>query len=128
MTTDLGTNGAVVLDFSASLPGQQGNGLEIKFTQVARTSSIPGKPASYPIFNVVGQRVNIEVNTLPGNQTTASDLIRAMTDDPQVSAKVLVKRLRGIESTIIANTVPVNQIVTLQGADWLGLDQLQFGE
>ena len=117
LSTDLGTNGQVVLDFSASLPGQQGNGLEIVFTQVSRQTSIPGKPASWPILSVDGGRININVNTLAGNKTTASDLIRGMTEDPAVSAKVLVKRLRGVESTVIADTVQAGSVLTLRGAD-----------
>ncbi len=117
LSTDLGTNGQVVLDFSASLPGQQGNGLELRFTQTARSSSIPGKPASWPILSVEGSRINIDVNTLAGSKTTASDLIRGMSEDVQVASKVLVKRLRGVESTVVADTVPVGRIVTLQGAD-----------
>ena len=117
LSTDLGTNGQVVLDFSASLPGQQGNGLELRFTQTSRSASIPGKPASWPILSVDGGRINIDVNTLAGNKTTASDLIRAMSEDVQVASKVLVKRLRGVEGTIIADTVPAGRILTLQGAD-----------
>ena len=117
LSTDLGTNGQIVLDFSASLPGQQGNGLELVFTQASRFTSIPGKPASWPILRVDGARVNIEVNVQSGNKTTASDLIRAMTEDTQVASKVLVKRLRGVESTVIADTVPANKVLTLQGAD-----------
>ena len=53
LSTDLGTNGQIVLDFSASLPGQQGNGLELVFTQASRFTSIPGKPASWPILRVI---------------------------------------------------------------------------
>jgi GEVED domain/Dockerin type I domain/Bacterial pre-peptidase C-terminal domain len=117
LSTDLGTNGQVVLDFSSSLPGQQGNGLQLRFTQAARTSSIPGKPASWPVLSVSGSTVNIEVNTLAGNKTTASDLIQAMTQDAQVSSKVLVKRLRGVESTVIADTITSGSVLTLQGAD-----------
>jgi len=44
LTTDLGTNGQVVVDFSASLPGQQGNGTEIFFTKSSRTVGPVGKP------------------------------------------------------------------------------------
>jgi len=117
VSTDLGTNGQVVLDFSASLPGQQGNAIELRFTQVARSSSIPGKPASWPILNVVGTRIDIEVNIQAGNKTTAADLIRAMTEDTQVASKVLVKRLRGLESAVIADTVPTDRTLKLQGAD-----------
>ena len=117
LSTDLGTNGQVVVDFSASLPGQQGNGLELRFTQASRSASIPGKPASWPILSVSGSRINIEVNIQLGNKTTASDLIQAMSEDTVVASKVLVKRLRGVESTVIADTVPVGSILTLQGAD-----------
>lgn len=117
LSTDLGTNSQVVLDFSASLPGQQGNGLELRFTQVSRTSGPAGRPASWPVLRVDGNRINIEVNVLAGSKTTATDLIRAMTEDVSVASKVLVKRLRGVESTVIADTVPVNQILTLQGAN-----------
>ncbi len=117
VTTDLGTNGAAVLDFSASLPGQQGNGTEIRFTQSSRTNGINGKPPSYPILSVTGQRINIDVNIAPGFKTTAADLVKAMNDDAAVSSKIVTTFLRGLDSTVIADTVPVNQILTLQGAD-----------
>ncbi|XZE33033.1 GEVED domain-containing protein [Pirellulaceae bacterium SH501] len=117
LSTDLGTNGRVVLDFSASLPGQQGNGLELVFTQTQRSSGIGGKPASWPVLSVSGNRINIQVNTQAGFKTTASDLIRAMTEDATVASKVLVKRLRGSESEIISDFVPAGQVLTLDGAD-----------
>ena len=117
LSTDLGTNSQVVLDFSASLPGQQGNGLELRFTQASRTTGPAGKPASWPLLRVEGNRINIEVNVLAESKTTAADLVRAMSEDVAVASKVLVKRLRGSESTVIADTVPVNQILTLQGAN-----------
>lgn len=117
VSTDLGTNGRVVLDFSASEPGQQGNGVEIAFSSTSRSSSIPGKPASWPLLSITGSRINVQLNTLPGSQTTASDLIRAMTENESVRSRVLVKRLRGVESEIIANTVPNGTVYTLAGAD-----------
>ena len=117
LSTDLGTNSQVLLDFSASLPGQQGNGLELRFTQVSRTTGPAGKPASWPVLRVEGNRINIEVNVLAGSKTTAADLVRAMNEDVAVASKILVRRLRGSESTVIADTVPVNQILTLQGAN-----------
>jgi hypothetical protein len=63
LTTDLGTNAAAVIDFSASLPGQQGNGTEIRFVKSSRTSGVAGKPLSHPIITVQGQRITIDVNT-----------------------------------------------------------------
>lgn len=117
LSTDLGTNGQVVVDFSASLPGQQGNGLELRFVQTTRSTGINGRPASWPNLTVDGLRITIEVNVLAGNKTTAADLIRAMNEDANVASKVVVKRLRGLESTVIADTVPTDRILTLQGAD-----------
>ncbi|MFN9639356.1 MAG: GEVED domain-containing protein [Pirellula sp.] len=117
VSTDLGTNGRVVLDFSAAEPGQQGNGVEIAFTSTSRSSSIPGKPASWPLLSITGSRINVQLNTLSGSQTTAADLIRAMTENESVRSRVLVKRLRGVESEIIANTVPNGTVYTLAGAD-----------
>lgn len=117
VSTDLGTNGRVVLDFSASEPGQQGNGVEIAFTSTSRTSSIPGKPASWPLLSITGSRINVQLNTLAGSQTTASDLIRAMSENEAVRSRVLVKRLRGNEAEVISNTVPSGTVYTLAGAD-----------
>ncbi|XZE21695.1 GEVED domain-containing protein [Pirellulaceae bacterium SH449] len=117
VSTDLGTNGQVVLDFSSPLPGQQGVGVEIVFSSVSRTTGVPGRPISWPVLSVDGNRINVQVNTRTGSQTTAADLIQAMTEDQTVASKVLVKRLRGVESTVIATTVPVGQVYSLRGAD-----------
>ena len=116
LTTDLGTNGLAVVDFSASLPGQQGNGTELRFTQSSRTTGVNGKPASYPILSVQGQRINIDVNIAAGFKTTAADLVKAMKEDAAVNSLIVTSFLRGADSTVIADTVPVNQILTLQGA------------
>jgi hypothetical protein len=117
LSTDLGTSGLAVVDFSASLPGQQGNGTEIRFTQSSRVTGVNGKPASYPILSVSGQRITIDVNVAPGFKTTAADLVKAMNEDAAVSSMIVTSFLRGASSTVIADTVPVNQILTLQGAD-----------
>ncbi len=52
-----------------------------------------------------------------------------MSEDAQVSAKVLVKRLRGLESEVIADTVPANQAIRLDGADAARVfQQFEFGQ
>ncbi|MFM7516022.1 MAG: hypothetical protein ACKO3V_03690, partial [Pirellula sp.] len=116
LTTDLGTNGQVVVDFSASLPGQQGNGTEIFFTQSSRTLGPAGKPISYPILSVQGQRINIDVNINPSFKTTANDLVKAMSEDPAVSSLIVTTLLRGFGTTVIADTVPAGQVLPLLGA------------
>jgi hypothetical protein len=117
LTTDLGTQGLAVLDFSASLPGQQGNGTELRFTQSFRTVGANGKPASFPLITVQGQRINIDVNIAPGFKTTANQLVQAMREDGAASALVVTSLLRGNGNTVISDTVPVNQVLTLIGAD-----------
>ena len=116
LTTDLGTNGQVVVDFSASLPGQQGNGTEIFFTQSSRTVGPSGKPISYPILSVQGQRISIDVNINPAFKTTANDLVKAMSEDPAVSSLIVTTLLRGFGTTAIADTVPAGQVLPLLGA------------
>ena len=116
LTTDLGTNGQVVVDFSASLPGQQGNGTEVFFTQSSRTVGPAGKPISYPILSVQGQRINIDVNINPSFKTTANDLVKAMSEDPAVSSLIVTTLLRGFGTTVIADTVPAGQVLPLLGA------------
>jgi len=117
LTTDLGTNGQAVVDFSASLPGQQGNGTEVFFTKSSRTVGPSGKPASYPILSVQGQRINIDVNIAPGFKTTANDLVNAMNQDPAVSSLIVTTFLRGFGNTVIADSVVANQAFPLLGAD-----------
>ncbi|MFN6162612.1 MAG: GEVED domain-containing protein [Planctomycetota bacterium] len=117
LTTDLGTNAAAVLDFSASLPGQQGNGTEIRFTQSSRTIGVGGKPASYPIITVQDRRITIEVNVASGFKTTAGDLVRAMREDAAASRVVVTSLLRGSEFAVVADTVPLNTSLFLIGAD-----------
>jgi len=116
LTTDLGTNGQVVVDFSASLPGQQGNGTEIFFTKSSRTVGPAGKPISYPILSVQGQRINIDVNINPAFKTTANDLVKAMSEDPAVSSLIVTTLLRGFGTTVVADTVPANEVLPLLGA------------
>lgn len=117
LTTDLGTAGAAVVDFSASLPGQQGNGTEIRFTKSSRTTGVGSNPASFPVLTVQGQRITIDVNIAPGFKTTAGDLVQAMRQDPATSAVVLTTFLRGNQAAVIADTVPTDRTLTLIGAD-----------
>ncbi len=111
VSTDLGTNGQVVLDFASAVPGQTGNGIQVGFTQVARTNS------SLPVITVTTAGVNIEVNTTPGLKTTAQDILNAFSTNTAASAKIITTRLRGVASTIVADTVPTASPLVLTGAN-----------
>ncbi len=110
VSNDLGSNGAVVLDFAAASPGLSGNGIEVLFTKVSRTDS------RLPSISVVGQRVNIEVNIAIGFKTRAQDVIDAINDNASASALILPSRLRGSQFVEIADTVPTQALV-LTGAN-----------
>jgi hypothetical protein len=110
VSTDLGTNGAVVLDFAAAVPGQTGNGLQVTFTKTARLGT------SAAILTVTSTGVNIDVNTTVGLKTTAQDILNAFSAGPTASAKIIATRLRGTASTIIADTAPTTPL-TLTGAN-----------
>ena len=111
LSTDLGTGGAVVVDFAAASPGTSGNGVEIRFTQASRSDT------SLPRISVSGQRLNIEVNTAPGLKTTAQDLIDTINADGVASKLVIASRLRGSPFVAIADTVPAGQVLKLTGAN-----------
>ncbi|MDZ4849321.1 MAG: dockerin type I domain-containing protein [Pirellulaceae bacterium] len=111
VSSDLGTNGAVVVDFAAAVPGQTGNGLQVTFTKVARTNS------RLPVITVFAQSINFEVNTTAGLETRAQDLLTAFNGNSAAKAKMIVTRLRGSEFTTIANSVSVTQPLVLGGAN-----------
>ncbi len=111
VSSDLGTGGAVVLDFAAAVPGRSGNGIEIQFTKVTRTDS------SMPRIQVTGQLINIEVNTAVGLKTTAQNLLDAINNDSAASALILATRLRGSQFAVVADTVPTTRALTLSGAN-----------
>jgi hypothetical protein len=111
VSTDLGTNGAVVLDFAATIPGPAGNGFQVTFSKASRSDS------SLPILSVSSSSIHVEVNTAPGLKTTAQDLLNAFQNNPAATAKVLTTRLRGLSSTVIADTVPTTQPLVLTGAN-----------
>ena len=111
VSSDLGTNGAVVLDFAAASAGLAGNGIEVQFTKVSRSDS------RQPVVTVVGQRVNIEVNINAGFKTLAQDVIDAITNNAAASALILPSRLRGSQFAVIADTVPTSAPLVLNGAN-----------
>ncbi len=98
VSSDLGTGGAVVLDFAAAVPGRSGNGIEIQFTKVTRTDS------SMPRIQVTGQLINIEVNTAVGLKTTVSKSSRCHQQRLGCIGLILATRLRGSQFAVVADT------------------------
>ena len=113
MATDLGSTGQVMVEFYAQEPGSVGNGIEIRFTQRSRGDS------RLPVVTVSGTVVNVELNSNPGLETRAEDLLQVFDPAQQTSATRLVYalRLRGSTLTPIGRTVDISKPVVLSGAN-----------
>ncbi len=110
VSTDLGTNAEVVLDFAAVAPGSAGNGIEIRFTKASYNGT------SLPRINVSGRTINVELNVNFSFKTRATDLIRAMQNNAAASALVTVNRLRGSEFAFVTDGISSGHTLTLSGA------------
>lgn len=114
MATDLGSNGQTLVEFYAAEPGQVGNGIQIRFSQVNRNDS------RAPVVRINGRTVNVEVNSNPLLETRVDDLVRAF-DQTQpnnpVTNLVYALRLRGSTTLPIGRTVSTVVPVVLSGAN-----------
>jgi len=111
VSTDLGTNGVVVMDFAAAVPGQLGNGTRVTFTSVSQPTT------GVPILSVGNKSVNIQLNRLAGFKTTAQQILTAFQNSPSAGSVVIASILRGVPTTAVADTAPVGQTLTLTGAN-----------
>ena len=87
--SDMNSDGQVVIEFRAKEAGEGGNHLS-----VAVTKSDHGD-ASGPTVNVVGNVVNVDLNTNLLNRTDALDLVNAINSDPAASQLIEATILRG---------------------------------
>ena len=109
-TSDLGTDGRVLLEFRAAQAGTIGNGITVTFT----TSSRPG---GTPEVSVDGRDVTIDVSDNPLSATTAQQLITAVAADPEASELVEVIQVSGSSLGVIGTSVDEGTTLTLQGAN-----------
>ncbi|QDT02610.1 Dockerin type I repeat protein [Rubripirellula lacrimiformis] len=109
-TSDLGTNGAALVEFRAVQTGSLGNGLQLIFTSSSRTGS------SLPIISVSDQVVSVNVNSNPNQPTRMGDLISALNNNAASSSLIEAIQVSGASQTSVAG-VPNNLTLTLVGAN-----------
>ncbi|GIW99402.1 MAG: hypothetical protein KatS3mg111_2735 [Pirellulaceae bacterium] len=110
--TDFGTGGQTLVEFFAQEPGEEGNGLQIRFTSAVRTDT------RAPIVRVNGRVIDVELNANPALETRVEDLLQAFNAQNQTPATQLVfaLRLRG-STTIGIGGTGANRTLTLSGAN-----------
>ncbi len=109
--SDLNTNGAVVMEFSAVQSGSAGDGISLVFSKNAR-----GLNGGVGI-DVQGATIKIDLNSTVGALTTASDLRTALNVHPLASQLVKASIVRGNSFTAVASPAINYSPLTLTGAN-----------
>ena len=107
--TDFGTGGDVRVRFVSNLPGADGRG-----TRLDVSGQNFNGPAA-PVVFATGNQITIRLNTSPGFETTAGELIDRINADPDASALVTAVLQEGSADTPIAGGG--TRSVTLAGAN-----------
>ena len=110
-TSDLGTNGLVLLEFRAAQAGTAGEGLVVNFTSSSRVGS------GAPLISVENGEINIDLNSNPARPTQVRDLISGVAADPVASQLLEVYSVSGASLAPLGTTVPSGTSVTLRGAN-----------
>ena len=80
--TDLGTNGQVRARFISTTSGSDGVGTTISVSR----SNLNLAPGQLPFVSVTANNVQVILDSTPGKESTADDLIAAINSDPDASA------------------------------------------
>lgn len=110
-TSDLGTGGAVLLEFRAVPTGTAGEGIVVQFTSSSRAGS------GAPIITVANNVITLNLNSNPARPTQVRDLISAVAADPNASRLLQVFSVSGPTSFALGTSVPSGTQVTLRGAN-----------
>lgn len=81
-STDFNTSGQVIMDFTAVNPGESGNGITLNFIKNDLGAGV------LPKVTVLGNSINVELNSTVNSQTTAAQLRDTINNNP--AAKRLV--------------------------------------
>ncbi|MDP6058702.1 MAG: hypothetical protein QGH33_07405, partial [Pirellulaceae bacterium] len=101
-TSDLATNDAVVVKFTAVRLGADQNGITINLTKTNQGS--PGAPT----ITVNGNQISARLNTNPFNESTALDLVNAINSNLESSALIVAEIDSGNPDTDVASVLPAN--------------------
>lgn len=113
VATDFGTGGQTLVEFYAQVPGESGNGIEVRLSKANRTDT------RAPVLRVQGRVIDIELNSNPDLQTRVEDLLQVLARDANTPASHLIfaLRLRGSQTIGIAQTADTSQPLILAGAN-----------
>jgi hypothetical protein len=95
--TDFNSGNAVTVKFSAAKLGVDQNDIKLVFTK--RDLGGPGNPS----IGVVGKRIDISLNINVGNESTAGDLIAALSQNTAARAVIQAEIIAGDEDVDIAS-------------------------
>ena len=119
--TDFGTNGEVQVRFVSTTPGPSGLGTELIFEQ--RNF---GGPAS-PVIVVNGSSIRVQLNSTPGNETTAQAFVTSISNDPAASQLVSASLQQGNEQALIGGSLALPGVLTLTGVADLAVEPGYIG-
>lgn len=109
--SNLGAGQGLQVEFTAVRPGKLGNNLQIFVTRSDRGAN------ALPIVNAFPNAITIDLNSTPGEETTADELIKALDGSPAARALVKVKLIGGAASTVIGNRDITYSPITLTGGN-----------
>ncbi len=110
-TSDMASDGEVLLEFRAIQPGSLGNGIEVEFTTTDRAGS------SLPDISVDGKQVTIDLNSNPNRVTRVRDLVTAVANHPEASTLLEVIQVSGPSLGDIGSRDVDGRVLTLTGAN-----------
>ncbi|MCY2989616.1 MAG: DVUA0089 family protein, partial [Planctomycetota bacterium] len=87
--SDLNTNGQVVFDFTATDLGVAENGIQLALTESDHGDKSTRVPTV--IADLTNRRIQVDLNRHPGSETTAQDLIDALSADAKVRSLIVAK-------------------------------------
>lgn len=107
-TTDFNTNGQTIADFTAVNPGESGNGIALVFIKNDLGAG------TLPKITVLGDTINVELNSRAGSHTTAGQLRDTINNHPDAQ-KLVTARLRNNTTAnidIAAPNITYSPVVT----------------
>lgn len=110
-TSNLAAGEALSIKFDAIQPGRLGNNLQIFVTRSERGVG------AQPIISVFDNLITIDLNSTPGQETTASQFVDSLNANPAVAKLVKVTLARGSGSTVIGNRDITYSPIVLKGGD-----------
>ncbi len=108
--TDFGTGGQVRVRLTSQLPGADGRGIQLTFEQ----RNFGG--VANPVVVVTDKTIRVQLNSSPGNESTVTDFLTAIQNNPDASSLISAAVEVGSANTVIGNELPSNYSpLTLSG-------------